>query len=176
VLVPLLSLDARTRGLKGAAIATDRLSLRSSIIHAFEENSRDFSQPLLFIYKIHLFPFTHPLAERILAIIYFSQESTYQKETTRAIFKSRVHHLFTDPAREQRLLENMEGGVAYENDLNLKETELRLGLPGTGCTNEKGVSGARNNKRPFPETREEGGANGKSDAQHDDQETASAPK
>ncbi|KAL9364293.1 hypothetical protein Peur_042166 [Populus x canadensis] len=70
----------------------------------------------------------------------------------------------------------MEGGVAYENDLNLKETELRLGLPGTGCTNEKGVSGARNNKRPFPETREEGGANGKSDAQHDDQETASAPK
>jgi hypothetical protein len=91
VLVPLLSLDARTRGLKGAAIATDRLSLPSSIIHAFEENSRDFSQPLLFIYKIHLFPFTHPLAERILAIIYFSQESTYQKETTRAIFKSRVY-------------------------------------------------------------------------------------
>ncbi|KAL3582519.1 hypothetical protein D5086_016851 [Populus alba] len=81
-----------------------------------------------------------------------------------------------DPAREQRLLENMEVGVAYENDLNLKATELRLGLPGTGCTNEKGVSGAKNNKRPFPEIREEGGANGKSDAQHDDQETASAPK
>ncbi|KAJ6689308.1 hypothetical protein OIU85_005686 [Salix viminalis] len=70
----------------------------------------------------------------------------------------------------------MEGGVAYENDLNLKETELRLGLPGTGSTIEKGVSGARNNKRPLPETREEGGANGKPDAQHDDQENAPAPK
>ncbi|KAF9677667.1 hypothetical protein SADUNF_Sadunf08G0131300 [Salix dunnii] len=70
----------------------------------------------------------------------------------------------------------MEGGVAYEHDLNLKETELRLGLPGTGCTIEKGVSGARNNKRPLSETREEGGANGKPDAQHDDQENAPAPK
>ncbi|KAJ6318686.1 hypothetical protein OIU76_014110 [Salix suchowensis] len=69
----------------------------------------------------------------------------------------------------------MEGGVAYENDLNLKETELRLGLPGTGSTIEKGVSGARNNKRPLPEAREEGGANGKPDAQHDDQENAPAP-
>ncbi|KAL9389962.1 hypothetical protein Peur_018567 [Populus x canadensis] len=71
----------------------------------------------------------------------------------------------------------MEGGVAYENDLNLKATELRLGLPGTSCTNEEqAVSGARNNKRPLPETREERGAKGKSDPRHDDQETAPAPK
>uniref|UniRef100_A0A6M2F6N1 Auxin-responsive protein n=1 Tax=Populus davidiana TaxID=266767 RepID=A0A6M2F6N1_9ROSI len=71
----------------------------------------------------------------------------------------------------------MEGGVAYENDLNLKATELRLGLPGTSCTNEEqAVSGARNNKRPLPETREELGAKGKSDLRHDDQETAPAPK
>ncbi|XP_011030588.1 PREDICTED: auxin-induced protein 22D-like [Populus euphratica] len=71
----------------------------------------------------------------------------------------------------------MEGGVAYENDLNLKATELRLGLPGTSCTNEKqAVFGARNNKRPLPETREERGAKGKSDPGHDDQEAAPAPK
>nr|APR63843.1 auxin-induced protein 22D-like [Populus tomentosa] len=70
----------------------------------------------------------------------------------------------------------MEGGVAYENDLNLKATELRLGLPGTSCTNEQAVSGARNNKRPLPETREERGAKGNSDPRHDDQETAPAPK
>nr|TKS03744.1 hypothetical protein D5086_0000150470 [Populus alba] len=71
----------------------------------------------------------------------------------------------------------MEGGVAYENDLNLKATELRLGLPGTSCANEEqAVSGARNNKRPLPETREERGAKGNSDPRHDDQETAPAPK
>ncbi|KAL3578056.1 hypothetical protein D5086_019560 [Populus alba] len=71
----------------------------------------------------------------------------------------------------------LKGGVAYENDLNLKATELRLGLPGTSCTNEEqAVSGARNNKRPLPETREERGAKGNSDPRHDDQETAPAPK
>ncbi|KAJ6719086.1 AUXIN-RESPONSIVE PROTEIN IAA17 [Salix purpurea] len=71
----------------------------------------------------------------------------------------------------------MGGGAAYENDLNFKATELRLGLPGTGCTNEEqAVSGAKNNKRPLLETREERGSKEKSDPQHDDQETDPAPK
>ncbi|CAI0559249.1 unnamed protein product [Linum tenue] len=50
----------------------------------------------------------------------------------------------------------MEGGVAYEQGLNLKATELTLGLPGTGET--EGQGGVRNNnKRPMPtsETNEE---------------------
>ncbi|KAJ6721456.1 AUXIN-RESPONSIVE PROTEIN IAA17 [Salix viminalis] len=71
----------------------------------------------------------------------------------------------------------MGGGADYENDLNFKATELRLGLPGTGCINEeKAVSGAKNNKRPLLETREERGSKGKSDPQHDEQETDPAPK
>jgi hypothetical protein len=116
----------------------------------------------------------HPLTEK--TSYHFSQESL-PKEITRATSKSCIHHLLAVPVFEQRLLENMEGGVAYENDLNLKATELRLGLPGTSCTNEEqAVSGARNNKRPLPETREDRGAKGKSDPRHDDQETAPAPK
>lgn len=51
-------------------------------------------------------------------------------------------------------------------DLNLKATELRLGLPGT---DEETVSNVRNNKkRPLLQDiadGEECGANGKSDAQ-----------
>ncbi|OMO54739.1 AUX/IAA protein [Corchorus capsularis] len=54
----------------------------------------------------------------------------------------------------------MEGSVAYENDLNLKATELRLGLPGTDEREEQPV---RNNKRPLQEADEKCGANGKSD-------------
>ena len=169
-------LNTWTGCLKGAAIATDRLSLPLSIIHAFEERiTRHFSQPLPFVYKIHLFPFT-PASPHRKTSYHFSQESL-PKEITRATSKSCIHHLLAVPVFEQRLLENMEGGVAYENDLNLKATELRLGLPGTSCTNEEqAVSGARNNKRPLPETREERGAKGKSDPRHDDQETAPAPK
>lgn len=48
----------------------------------------------------------------------------------------------------------MEGRVTYDNDdLNLKATELRLGLPGTDETedHEQAVSTARNNKRPSPD-------------------------
>ncbi|KAK7268913.1 hypothetical protein RIF29_21622 [Crotalaria pallida] len=64
----------------------------------------------------------------------------------------------------------MESKVAYENDLiNLKATELRLGLPGTEENEEKAKSsGARTNKRPLIiETSEEGvskSSNVKSDA------------
>ncbi|KAK8585699.1 hypothetical protein V6N13_050672 [Hibiscus sabdariffa] len=61
----------------------------------------------------------------------------------------------------------MEGSVAYDNDLNLKATELRLGLPGTHDERQqqqqKPVSNVRNNKRP----------NGESEAQN---ETAPPPK
>ncbi|XP_027363508.1 auxin-induced protein 22B-like isoform X2 [Abrus precatorius] len=47
----------------------------------------------------------------------------------------------------------MESTVAYESDLNLKATELRLGLPGT---EEKAVpASVKTNKRPLTETSEE---------------------
>ncbi|GMI64217.1 indole-3-acetic acid inducible 4, AUXIN INDUCIBLE 2-11 [Hibiscus trionum] len=44
----------------------------------------------------------------------------------------------------------MEGSVAYDSDLNLKATELRLGLPGTH-EEQQAVSNVRNNKRPCVE-------------------------
>ncbi|XP_021290455.1 auxin-induced protein 22B-like [Herrania umbratica] len=61
----------------------------------------------------------------------------------------------------------MEGSVAYENDLNLKATELRLGLPGTDEREEQPASNVRNKKRPLQDPDEEFGANGKSDAQNE---------
>ena len=73
--------------LKGAAIATDRLSLPLSIIHAFEERiTRHFSQPLPFVYKYTCFnSHLHPLTEK--TSYHFSQESL--------ISKSCMHHLFS---------------------------------------------------------------------------------
>jgi len=49
--------------------------------------------------------------------------------------------------------------VAEENDLHLKATELRLGLPGRDDSEEEALFGSRNNKRPFPEC----GSKGSSD-------------
>ncbi|XP_019191365.1 PREDICTED: auxin-responsive protein IAA4-like [Ipomoea nil] len=53
----------------------------------------------------------------------------------------------------------MEGVVAHENDLSLKATELRLGLPGTEeleCHDDNEiVSTAKNNKRALPESDDE---------------------
>ncbi|CAL0333558.1 unnamed protein product [Lupinus luteus] len=50
----------------------------------------------------------------------------------------------------------MESKVGYENDLNLKATELRLGLPGREEKEEKTIEGGvKNNKRQLPETSEE---------------------
>ncbi|XP_047153474.1 auxin-induced protein 22B-like [Vigna umbellata] len=51
----------------------------------------------------------------------------------------------------------MESTVTYETDLNLKATELRLGLPGTEETQEKTLppSARTTNKRPLTETSEE---------------------
>ncbi|XP_059446060.1 auxin-responsive protein IAA1 [Corylus avellana] len=69
----------------------------------------------------------------------------------------------------------MESKVAYENiELNLKATELRLGLPGTHDSQEASLFGARNNnKRQLSDTSKECGSKGSaSDAQHaDDHET-----
>lgn len=67
----------------------------------------------------------------------------------------------------------MEGGVVYENDLNLKATELTLGLPGTERNQEQAVSCARNNKRPLPESRDQ---DAKSDVPRADPDTPPAPK
>ncbi|XP_075656238.1 auxin-responsive protein IAA4 [Castanea sativa] len=72
----------------------------------------------------------------------------------------------------------MESKVAYENGLNLKATELRLGLPGTDIeSEEQALSSSRNNKRPFPDNSKECGLKGSSDdAQHSDHETAPPAK
>ena len=48
----------------------------------------------------------------------------------------------------------MESKVGYVTDLNLKATELRLGLPGTEEKQELPLV-RNNNKRPLPETSEE---------------------
>uniref|UniRef100_A0A5B6ZRF8 Auxin-responsive protein n=1 Tax=Davidia involucrata TaxID=16924 RepID=A0A5B6ZRF8_DAVIN len=63
----------------------------------------------------------------------------------------------------------MESSVAYEGDLNLKATELRLGLPGT-------PSIVRNNKRASPDMVEDCGSTGSSDNKHSHPETAPAAK
>lgn len=52
----------------------------------------------------------------------------------------------------------METSVAYENDLNLKATELRLGLPGSDEDEQQ----TRNNKRPSPDTADDFDTKGKS--------------
>ncbi|XP_050239521.1 auxin-responsive protein IAA4 [Quercus robur] len=72
----------------------------------------------------------------------------------------------------------MESKVAYQNELNLKATELRLGLPGTDIeSEEQALSSARNNKRPLPDNTKECGLKGSSDdAQHSDHETAPPAK
>lgn len=45
--------------------------------------------------------------------------------------------------------------MAYENDLNLKATELRLGLPGIDGCEDHALFGAKNKKRPTLEKSEE---------------------
>lgn len=50
----------------------------------------------------------------------------------------------------------MESKMAYENDLNLKATELRLGLPGIDECEDQPLPGTvGNKKRPMPEKSEE---------------------
>lgn len=66
----------------------------------------------------------------------------------------------------------MEKAGIYENDLNLKATELRLGLPGTTDEHEaeqKSVSSAlKSNKRSSSEMEDGGSSNNKGS----DQESA----
>ncbi|KAL2530368.1 Auxin-responsive protein IAA4 [Forsythia ovata] len=65
----------------------------------------------------------------------------------------------------------MEGVMSHESDLNLKATELRLGLPGTE------ESTAKNNKRASPELVDDGELfKLESDAKAGDRETAPASK
>lgn len=70
----------------------------------------------------------------------------------------------------------MEGVVAHENDLNLKATELRLGLPGTDESEKETASCAKNNKRSLPECDEESAKKGDLDAKHGESEAAPAAK
>lgn len=61
------------------------------------------------------------------------------------------------------------------SDMNLKATELRLGLP--GCDEEINVSSIKiSNKRASPETAEESASNGVPATKSGDRETAPAPK
>ncbi|XP_039067632.1 auxin-responsive protein IAA4-like [Hibiscus syriacus] len=68
-------------------------------------------------------------------------------------------------AKQQQQERKMESSAAYENDLNLKATELRLGLPGTTYYEEEeeeetaALSSVRTNKRPLQDD-EKCGANG----------------
>ncbi|KAL3507752.1 hypothetical protein ACH5RR_033134 [Cinchona calisaya] len=71
----------------------------------------------------------------------------------------------------------MESFVAHENDLNLKATELRLGLPGTDESEKETASSCtKNNKRSLPELAEDSDRNGDVDAKHVDRETAPPAK
>ncbi|KAJ4969029.1 hypothetical protein NE237_015730 [Protea cynaroides] len=74
----------------------------------------------------------------------------------------------------------MESTVTYEGDLNLKATELRLGLPGTDeSEREKPMVpvAVRNNKRPLTgSTDESKSASCASDARDGDRETRPAAK
>ncbi|KAK4258079.1 hypothetical protein QN277_007579 [Acacia crassicarpa] len=54
----------------------------------------------------------------------------------------------------------MENKVAFENDLNLKDTELRLGLPGREEEEQKALVSCKNNKRPLSEASEDCGTKG----------------
>ncbi|XP_057489526.1 auxin-induced protein 22D-like [Actinidia eriantha] len=70
----------------------------------------------------------------------------------------------------------MESSAVYEGDLNLKATELRLGLPGTDEPEKQNMSSVRNNKRASPDTAEDGGSKGDSDTKNSDRESAPVAK
>ncbi|XP_010542916.1 PREDICTED: auxin-responsive protein IAA4-like [Tarenaya hassleriana] len=61
----------------------------------------------------------------------------------------------------------MDRGGVYENDefVNLKATELRLGLPGTddGCEENERMSCVKSNKRALPDTKKETASTGKTE-------------
>lgn len=63
--------------------------------------------------------------------------------------------------------------TAYENDLNLKATELRLGLPGTEENEEQtpATAARNNNKRSSPDCNDNRGATAKSGGDKEDEAT-----
>ncbi|KAF8401797.1 hypothetical protein HHK36_012743 [Tetracentron sinense] len=74
----------------------------------------------------------------------------------------------------------MEGTVTFESDLNLKATELRLGLPGTNESEKQTPPSVRSNKRALPDMNEESRSKNYSSvteaAGHGDRETAPPSK
>ena len=66
--------------------------------------------------------------------------------------------------------------MVYENDLNLKATELRLGLPGTEDKEDQTLPIVRNNKRPLPETSDEESVSKSSITQHVDTDSTPPTK
>lgn len=71
-------------------------------------------------------------------------------------------------------MERGVGDAVFGKDLlNLEETELRLGLPGS---DESGQKKARNGKRPFSESSDvSGSSKGSCVAPHHDEDHESAP-
>lgn len=70
----------------------------------------------------------------------------------------------------------MENFVGHDNDLNLKATELRLGLPGTDEAEKETMSCTKNNKRTLPESAEDSVSKGDVDSKHSDREAPPAAK
>lgn len=71
----------------------------------------------------------------------------------------------------------MESSVLYEGDLNLKATELRLGLPGTDEPEKQNPVTGRTNKRSSPESGDDHkGSKGDSDGKNCDCENPPAAK
>ncbi|XWS36367.1 hypothetical protein CRYUN_Cryun20dG0079100 [Craigia yunnanensis] len=72
----------------------------------------------------------------------------------------------------------MERRVNYENDLNLKATELRLGLPGSDEPERQTTPSIRNNKRTSSEISEESrskSSSGVTEAGNDDRQDSAPP-
>lgn len=70
----------------------------------------------------------------------------------------------------------MENLVGDDTDLNLKATELRLGLPGTDEAEKEIVSSTKSNKRTLSESAEECVSKEDADSKHSDQEAPPAAK
>ncbi|KAF5196934.1 Auxin-responsive protein, partial [Thalictrum thalictroides] len=71
----------------------------------------------------------------------------------------------------------MESVAKFEGDLNLKATELRLGLPGVDDFEKQKTPAVRSNKRSLDETGDDTGSNSNSiisDARDCDRESAPA--
>lgn len=66
--------------------------------------------------------------------------------------------------------------MIYESDLNLKATELRLGLPGSDEPEKQSAPSVRSNKRASPEISQESKSNScVSNAGNDDERDSAPP-